>query len=194
MLWLFNLVFVGLLIVGAGVSDPFACSWDSSPPTELLCPALLWGFVLSLLSSWYATFVVWLLSLGGLPFPKGTWRSSGLGGGVRGWSEWRLWLGCIVWKNNKQKRDFFYLNVSVLVCTCMCAWVPTSVQKPKDFGSLGAGVTGICRIPGLLHGSRDLKSSPHCSPPNTLNFWPIFVSPLYWLLDLKKRWMVTGAN
>lgn len=33
--------FVGLLIVGAGVSDPFACSWDSSPPIELLCLALL---------------------------------------------------------------------------------------------------------------------------------------------------------
>lgn len=68
------------------------------------------------------------------------------------------------------KKDFIYLNVSVLVCTCMCAWVPTPVQKPEDFGTLGAGVTGICRTPGLLHGSRDLKSSPHYSPPNTLNF------------------------
>lgn len=50
-------VFVGFLILGARVvSDSFACSWDLFPPAGLPLLALVWGFMPSLVQSFYAVF------------------------------------------------------------------------------------------------------------------------------------------
>jgi len=42
--------------VGLGNSRYFACSWNLFPPTGLLCPALIFGFVPRLIAFCYATF------------------------------------------------------------------------------------------------------------------------------------------
>ena len=41
----------------SGISDVFACSWDTFPPTRLPCLALIGRFVSSLISTFYA---MWL--------------------------------------------------------------------------------------------------------------------------------------
>lgn len=54
----YSLVSCGTTLVGLGsVSDSFFCSWDAFPPTRFLCPSLLWVFVPSLISTWYAVLV-----------------------------------------------------------------------------------------------------------------------------------------
>lgn len=57
-------------------SDSFAPFWDDTPHTELSCPALTQGEVLS-----YHSLMchVWLISMRSLPFSEQKWGMSGWG-------------------------------------------------------------------------------------------------------------------
>jgi hypothetical protein len=60
------------------------------------------------------------------------------------------------------------------ICVCVSAHMHVRLGAhactEADVGTLGAGVTGICRVPALLHGYRRLKSSSHYCTLNTINF------------------------
>lgn len=74
-----SLVFCGTPNSGSeGALDSFACSWYPFPPTGVLCPILILGFVPSFIVSFHAIFI-WLISLGDLLISEGKQRRSGSG-------------------------------------------------------------------------------------------------------------------
>lgn len=60
-----------------------------------------------------------------------------------------------------------YACTCVNVCACLCTCAQECQKRMLDF--FGAGVTAICRIPGMLHGSWNLNSGPHDYTTSSLN-------------------------
>lgn len=106
-------VLVELLIVGMGVvSASFAYSWDPYPPTRWSWPAMIWGFVRSLVVTFYAMLSCYPREA--CSFSEGKQERSVFGEGRR-WGDLgsgvrQLQSGCNMWEKNRLKMNSFSVS------------------------------------------------------------------------------------